>query len=307
MLKKFMFLLLAFVFISASEKAKAGEPLFAYLYTTDLLPAGHFETEQWITDREGQANGYFHHFDMRTELEYGVSDNFQIAGYVNYMYADESGNSVRGLTEGMEFPSTHNPVNRYNTSRLDGISLEAMYRVLSPYIDPIGLAFYLEPELGFYSNGLEIRSIVQKNFLEDQLVLAGNLWIEFDREDGSNLVAPGSTDAPDGAKHNATYLEADLGVSYRFAPKWFAGLEFRNHNEYDGFSLSAQAQAHSAFFLGPNIHYAAEKWFLTFAALRQLGAVTMTEDQRAQTSHGLLYGDEHTNWDGLRLIVGTAF
>jgi hypothetical protein len=133
------------------------------------------------------------------------------------------------------------------------------------------------------------------------------MWIELDREDGSNLVTPGSTDVPDGSKHNSTYAEIDLGVSYRFAPKWFTGLEFRNHNEYDGFSLSSNAQAHSAFFLGPNIHYAAEKWFFTFAVLRQLGAVAMTNDQRAQIYNGLLYGDEHTTWDGIRLIVGMAF
>src|SRR3954471_3982484 len=79
---------------------RADEPLFAYVYTTDLLPKHKWEVEQWITDREGQAHGRFHHLDMRTEIEYGLEDNLQLAVYANYRYANESGNSVRGLTEG---------------------------------------------------------------------------------------------------------------------------------------------------------------------------------------------------------------
>jgi hypothetical protein len=284
--------------------ANAGEPLFGYSYTTDLLPKGKWEIEQWLTDREGQAMGYFHHVDMRSELEYGITDNFQIAGYLNYMYADESGNSVRGKTEGIEMPFDHNADSRYNEGRFDGLSIEATYRFLSPYTNPVGLAFYVEPALGYFENGLEFRGILQKNFLDDQLVLVGNFWVEFDREKGSNLVTPGSNDVPDGGFHDATYAELDLGASYRFAPKWFAGLEFRNHNEYQGFTMNHDAQDHTAFFLGPNLHYASENWFATFAVLRQVAATAYTIEQKAQTANGLLYGDEHTTWDGIRLIVG---
>jgi len=59
------------------------------------------EVEQWITGREGQAFGHFHHIDMATEVEYGLEDNLQVSAYVNYMYADEAANSVRRLTEGI--------------------------------------------------------------------------------------------------------------------------------------------------------------------------------------------------------------
>ena len=285
----------------------ADEPLFGYVYTTDLLPRGKWEIEQWFTDREGQAQGYFHHLDMSTEFEYGVTDNLQLAVYLNYMYADESGNSVRGLTEGIEIPFDHDPAQSYSQARFDGLSVEALYRVLSPYMDPVGLAFYVEPELGFYEYGIEFRTIVQKNFLDDQLVLSGNVWVELDREASSNLVVPGSDEIPDGSFSSATFAEVDLGVSYRFAPHWSVGLEFRNHNEYQGFSLSHGDQDHTAFFLGPNIHYAAEHWFFTLSVLRQLGAIAYTPDQQAETNNGLLYGDEHTTWDGIRLKVGFPF
>jgi hypothetical protein len=286
---------------------RASEPLFGYMYTTDLLPKGKFELEQWITDRDGQVSGHFHHFDMSTELEYGVSDHFQVAFYLKYMYANESANSVRGKTEGIEIPYNHNPDEPYSQFRIDGVSLEFMYRVLSPYVDPVGLAFYIEPEFGGYSKGIELRGILQKNFLDDLLVLDANVWVEYECEDGSNLVDPGSTDIPDGVASNATYAEIDLGASYRFATGWTAGLEFRDHNEFGGLSLNRSDQDHMALFLGPNIHYASQNWFFTLSLLRQLTAFAYTAEQQAQTAYGRLYGNEHTNWDGIRLKVGFPF
>jgi hypothetical protein len=298
---------IALAFLFAAPAAHAGEALFGYIYTTDLVPKGKWELEQWITDRQGQAHGEFNHFDMSTEVEYGVTDNFQVALYANYMYANENANSVRGLTEGIEMPADHDPNRRYNTARFDGFSAEFLYRILNPYTDSFGLAFYVEPEWSYSEKGVEFRLIGQKNLLDDTLVLAANAWIEFEREVGSNLVEPGSTEAPDGAWGNATYAEIDLGASYRFHSNWSAGLEFRNHNEYGAYTLAHSAQDHTAFFLGPNIHYAREGWFVTLAILRQVGAIAYTDEQKAQIYHGLLYGDEHTTWDGIRLKVGIPF
>lgn len=286
------------------NSANAGEPLFGYLYTTDLLPKGHWELEQWITDREGQAQGQYHHFDFRSELEYGITDNFQLAVYFNSMYLNASANSVRGRTEGIEIPYHHDSSQPYSRFRFDGVSVEAIYRILSPYIDPIGLAVYLEPEFGTWSNGLELKAIIQKNLLDDLLVLAANFWVEYERESGSNLVLPGSSEIPDGVPANATHAEIDFGASYRFMANWSAGLEFRNHNEFGGLSLKRSDQDHTALFVGPNIHYASEHWFFTLSAVRQIAGFGFTEDQVAETANGRLYGDEHTTWDGIRLKVG---
>ena len=295
------------VFLLLAQPARADEPLFGYVYTTDLLPKGKWEIEQWITDREGQVAGRFHHIDMSSELEYGLDDNFQVSIYANYMYADENGNSVRGLSEGIEIPWNHDPTKPYREARFDGFSFEAVYRVLSPYTDPIGLAFYVEPEIGATESGLELRAIAQKNFLDDRLVLAGNFWLEFEREQESNLVVPGNDEIPDGAKMNDTMAEFDLGASWRFAPNWSAGIEFRNHNEFEGWTLDHAHQEHTAFFLGPNIHYGGERWWFTLSLLRQIGVVTFNRDQALETSGGLIYGDEHTRWDGIRLKLGYSF
>jgi hypothetical protein len=285
----------------------AGEPLFGYTYTTDTTPAGKWELEQWITDRDTQAHGEFHHFHFNTEVEYGVTDRLQVSLYTNFMCDNDHNNSVAGRTEGIEIPSSHNRNSRYQAFRYDGETVEILYRLMSPYTDPFGFAVYVEPELSPTDAGLEFRTIFQKDFLDDQLVFALNVWVEFEREKGSNLVDPGSGEIPNGAWADATMLETDFGASYRFAPNWFIGLEARNHNEYGGWTLKHEAQDHTAFFVGPDIHYATQSWFFTFSALRQVAAVAYTDEQRAQMRSNLLYGDEHTLWDGIRLKIGFPF
>jgi hypothetical protein len=290
-----------------APSARADEPVFAYSYTTDLLPHGKYDVEQWLTDRDGQAYGYYHELQGRTEFEYGVTDDFQLAFYGNYSYVGAYHNSVNHLTEGIDIKSSADPYRSYGNLRYDGVSVEATYRFMSPYTDWFGLAGYIEPEVGPKEYGVELRGIVQKNFLDDRLVLAVNFWMELEREAGSNLGAVGAEEGPAGNKTNATYAEIDVGASYRFAENWSAGIEFRNHREYAGYSLQHTDQDHTAYFLGPNIHYADERWYATLAVLRQLSAIGFTDDQKAQMLHGLLYGDEHTTWDGIRLIVGRSF
>lgn len=303
--------LCALTFVLASlvwvVPAPADEPLFGYAYTADLLPKGKWELEQWVTDREGQAFGHFHDFKFRTEVEYGLTDNFQLSGYLNYSYLNAKNNSVALLTEGIDIPFDHDPTKAYSAMRFDGISVEGIYRFLSPYKDPIGLAVYLEPEVGPREMAFEVRLILQKNFLDDRLVVAANAWIEFEHEQGSNLVTPGSGETPDGAIEKATMAEIDLGVSYRFFPRWWGGLEFRNHNEFSGFSLAPRNQEHTAFFLGPNVHFGSERWWITVSALRQVGAIGVSADNKAQMRGHRIFGDEHTSWDGIRVRVGYNF
>jgi hypothetical protein len=59
--------------------ARAHEAIFAWTYTTDLTPKGHGEFEQWITARWEKEHGSYSVIDFREELEYSVTDNFQLA------------------------------------------------------------------------------------------------------------------------------------------------------------------------------------------------------------------------------------
>ena len=54
------------------------------------------------------------------------------------------------------------------------------------------------------------------------------------------------------------------------------------HNEFEGFSLAYRNMEHTAFFLGPNIHYGSERWWITKSALLQVGAIGVSSENKAQ-------------------------
>ena len=84
---------LAGALLAGGSPARAAESQFAFVYTTDLLPKGEKDFEQWITLKEQKNHGEFHLLEGKTEFEYGVSDDFQLAFYVNYasVYAKKNG------------------------------------------------------------------------------------------------------------------------------------------------------------------------------------------------------------------------
>ena len=121
----------------------------------------------------------------------------------------------------------------FKASKLTGVSIEGIYRVLSPYTDPFGLAIYFEPTFGNGLRGFEERIIFQKNFLDDRLVLAFNIKIEQElrKLQGDPTADPTSDDF---RTHwdRETDLNFSFGASYRFMtacsiapslPNWCAG------------------------------------------------------------------------------------
>ena len=135
-LKKMMGLLLGLLALPAF----AEESQFAYVYTTDLLPKGKQELEQWMTWRHEKAHGNFDLWQGRTSYEYGVSDNFQAAIYANTMKTKAFHDNVDGETAPPEnFAELQpDPDEHFSASKFVGVSLEGIYLILSPYIHPIG-------------------------------------------------------------------------------------------------------------------------------------------------------------------------
>jgi len=156
--------------------ARADEPLFGFTYTTDLLPKGKFEVEQWSTTRFTKATGHFWQQENRTEFEYGVNDRFQFSLYGNYFSTAAYHNGPFGATMPGE-PFSYDvpgPDDHYGRTRFIGVSGEAIYRLLSPYTHPVGVALYFEPTIGPGFVEPESRLILQKNFRDDRLVLGFN-------------------------------------------------------------------------------------------------------------------------------------
>jgi hypothetical protein len=285
--------------------AHGHEAIFSWTYTTDLTPKGHGEFEQWITMRWEKAHGTYSVIDFREEFEYGVTDNFQLAIYLNHHYVNANDDIPvadparpkkllpgRFETGGEDVHAGHNPETPFDSYHFESVSLEGIYRLLSPYKDPIGLALYFEPSVGDQETELEWKILLQKNWLEDRLVWALNVNYELEYEK-----------AEDGYERDGMF-EWFTGLSYRFVRNCSAGLEFWNHHEF----ADATVHEHSAYFLGPTIHYGGERWWATLGFLHQLPiGQAFSQDNKEFAAHdGYIFGDEHEKYY-VRFRVGINF
>src|SRR6185436_16524040 len=106
--------------MAGASPALADESPFASVYTTELLPQGASEAEQWVTWKTSKPDERFDEVAGRTEIEYGITSKFQLALYANYSLTKivpKGPGAVDGATD---------------TTRFNGFSAEAIYQVLNP-------------------------------------------------------------------------------------------------------------------------------------------------------------------------------
>jgi hypothetical protein len=257
------------------ESARADEPLFGYVYTTDLLPAEAWEVEQWLTWRTGKALGSFNAVEASTEVQYGWTDAVQLAGYLNYEWAEAHDDNVINATTlppGAFANVEVGPHERFHLTKFTGISGELIYRILSPYLDPLGLAVYFKPTVGPGLRELNSRLILQKNFLDDRLALAFNAtMVQKTRFLRANPIASAGSTAARDRWEEASGINFGIGASYRFIANWSGALEFHNEREWVGINpFSSKRRTDSAYYIGPSLHYADEHVFATLTVLSQL-------------------------------------
>ena len=96
------------------------ERRFTYVYEVTTIPKGTLEYEQWVTWKTAkETNRDFDRFDFRHEIEYGVTDKFQLALYLADWRYEES-------------PGKHQGDFR-------DIALEGIYNLTNPVTDPLGV------------------------------------------------------------------------------------------------------------------------------------------------------------------------
>lgn len=267
---------LALLLVGASMLAQAGEGSMGWVYTLDLQPKGTLEFEQRLSLVRGQAQGSYDLWQSRTELEYGVTNDFQLAGYLNYYKVNAGSNDITGDTTGLMVPGAAATNGTYSKT-LSGYSVEGIWRLSNPVVSPVGAGLYLEYTGGQLKRDLEGRLLLQSNFLDDKLVTAANIVA------GSKRMM---FDAADQASESE--LDLLLGVTYRFANRWTAGVEYRYHNDFVGYRWRTRTQ--EAHFFGPNLHYADKDWWFTMAWRYQIKGECFA-DGVAECSKGYA-------WDG---------
>ena len=90
-------------------------------------------------------NRDFDRFDIRHEIEVGVTDHFQLGLYLSDWRYEE--NRPKGVHRG----------------DWRGVALEGIWNLTNPTTDPVGLALYAEVKIGDKLLELEGKLIAQKN------------------------------------------------------------------------------------------------------------------------------------------------
>jgi hypothetical protein len=236
----------------AAPAAAAG-PEFGYVYTADIEEPAETELSLWATDRRGEDGGHYDAQDYRIEAERGISEHFQVSGYAEF-----ASHHVRGLSG--EFARVD------RNFGLQGFSAEFQYQLQSPEKGRAGIALYAEPGwsriskvTGERSNEyeLELKAIVQKNFLADRLVWAANVTIEpeWERQQEDSAGLEHRTEAE-------LAFEVASGISYQLARKWWLGLEGRYHSVYPDWTSGLHRENY-AVYAGPSLFYDGGKWSVT--------------------------------------------
>ncbi len=252
--------------------AQANERLFTYSYEPETMPKGGVELEQWVTlrtqrnKRVGQQN--YNKWELRTSLEYGVTDNYTVEFYFN-----SKAESFRDVTAGSDF----------SKFSFDGISIENRYLVLNPAEHKVGLALYLEPRFSGDEAEVEEKIILGQRF--GKWKWAFNLTHATEWGDNFHSVEG--------------ELEGSFGLARFLNKNWAVGLELRDHSEIPEY----KEFENTAVFLGPVISYRNEKWWAALTVMPQIYGANFTGDPDANRQLEL-EGHERVN---ARLIFGFSF
>jgi hypothetical protein len=277
--------------------AHADENLFGYVKGSETLPKGAAELYQFLTLRADKGQGRYRAWDSTTELEYGVTDRFTFSGELKAMAIDTSGLVIDGYL----------PQDKKTGLRASGFELGTKYNFLSPAKDDFGLSgtfnlshSWIDKHSGQKKKqyNAEFGVQAQKYFMEGQLVWVGNASLEATwakRDHIDNL--PADFDWPEGPEMEVEPTFG-TGLTYRFAPGWFAGVEAVHQSEYE----TEVGKERWSLFAGPTLHYASNKWWGTLTYFRQLrGGGEGYEGQPAN-----LHLIEKTRYE-VRLKVGYNF
>src|SRR5256885_2545309 len=170
-----------------------------------------------------------------------------------------------GITDGLQlgiYPldwSGHSPGGlEYN-----GGALEVIYNLSNPVVDPVGLSLYQEISVARQHFESESKLIAQKNFGRWILDYNATLEAEWEEEE---------------LKEQNGELQQALGASYEISPRLSVGVEFLHEFVFPDWSDRL-----TNVFVGPNVSYRQQSWFVTVTALAQATDTTDEPDFQVRT------------------------
>lgn len=235
------------------EVAKAGARRFTYVYEATTAAPGSVESENWVTwGTSPREERDFNSVDFRNEIEFGVTDHFQIGLYLaDWGYREDPAANDHGFS--------------YQSS-----AIELIYNLTNPTTDLLGLALYGEVRGGPEELELESKVILQKNV--GRFVLAYNGTLEAKWE-GDRL------------EERAGEFSQSAGLSYEVSPTWLLGAELLHEIDLPDWSQAAD----SVVYGGPNVSYRNKTWWATVTPLVQLTDIASEVDFQTRVIFGFSF------------------
>ena len=303
MIKPIQILTAAAAFCATAVSTYADEHFWAYARGAETLPRGRWQLYLSELAKVGKHEGTYLQTETYPEIEYGITSRWQVdvAPIVYYQ-------RFKGINS-EPFTDANGDARNLNQSSFGGVDVETKYMLLSPYKEKFGLALGLEYEYRerYRIDGSKIsqHSIVpklylQKNFLGDTLIVAGSLGVEFERRHFKDA---------DNTLEEEISWDGAIGVTYRFAPRWYVGVEGRvqadfleaGFNSFDSPNFGRNFQY--GVYVGPSLHYSTQRWWTTFSVLPQ---VFGGPERNEPSSTGGFHFEEHEKVH-VRLEIGLNF
>lgn len=228
---------------------------FTFTYDTYPMGKGQWEYEQWVTYRghTGEDSG-FQRWDFRHEFEFGITDNFDLSFYVaSWRWEDTEEHT------GTQFNSS---------------SVEAIYYLMNPVTDSLGLALYGEVGVGQQEMEFEVKVLLQKDW--GNWTAAYNFVVEHEVEG----IFDEDEDETEGVIGNT------FGLAYSPAPSWSVGGELVIESIYPDWSEYED----TVIYAGPVISYTGgTNWWVTITPMIQLSDVDEQADYHVRMIAGITF------------------
>ncbi len=138
-----------------------------------------------------------------------------------------------------------------NGFEYDGGAVELIYNLSNPVVDPVGISLYEEISAGRQHFELESKLIAQKNL--GRWIFDYNATLEAEWEDQYLEEQEGE-------------FQQALGASYEISPRLSVGVELLHEFVFPDWRDDEKVRN---VFIGPNVSYRRNQWFVTVTALAQ--------------------------------------
>ena len=232
--------------LSTSEASSRKTP---WLYEPRTMTQGELEYEQWVTFKTDKASdSEYEEWRFRHELEYGLTDEFQVALY----FADWR----------------HKRTSSEEHTFFRDIALEGIYQLQAPNPDQMGVALYGEIKYGSEFFELEGKVLLEWEFERTSLLYNFTLEAEWEGQD---------FDEDKGKIINSLALayQPVPTITYALQAVWEIPLP-----DWDG-------RGDSVVNIGPSIAWQKDNFWCTISPLFQVTDVDSSPDLQVRMLFGI--------------------